>query len=78
MVGESLTPNTLEHKEDNLTPLSLLYLPSDVMEALQSVITSGELDLNELDPDQVNMPKIWVPMEAIELIGQANSAAVED
>lgn len=71
-------PNTSEHREDNPTPLSLLSLPSDVREALQSVITSGELDLGELDLDQVNMPEIGVPGEATEKIQQANSIATED
>lgn len=35
-------------------------------EALQSVIASGELDLDEIDPDQVIMPETWILVEAIE------------
>lgn len=60
--------NTSKHREDNLAPLSLLSLPGDVREALQLVIASGELDLSELDPDQVNIPKTWVLGEAVEQI----------
>ncbi len=63
-VGECSTPNTSEHREDNLAPLSLLSLPGDVREALQSVIASGELDLDELDPDQVNMLETWVLVDS--------------
>lgn len=36
------------------------------MEALQLVITSEELDLDELDPDLVNMLETWVPVNARE------------
>lgn len=77
-VEECSTPNTLGYREDNLAPLSLLSLPGDVREALQSVIMSGELDLDELDPDYLNMPKTWVPMDTTEQIRQPNSIAGED
>lgn len=77
-VGECSTPNTLEHREDNLTPLSLLSLPGDIREALQSVIVSKELDLDEIDPDQVIMPKTWILVDPIEQIGKAYSITAED
>lgn len=48
------------------------------MEALQSVIVSGELDLNELDPNQVNMPETWILVNVGEQIKQDNSAIPED
>lgn len=60
-IGECSTPNISEHREDNPTSLSLLSLLGDVREALQSVIASGELNLDEIDPDQVIMPESWVP-----------------
>lgn len=68
-VGECSTPSTLEHREDNLALISLLSLLGDVKEALQLVIVSGELDLDELDPNQVNMPGTWVPVDAVKQIG---------
>lgn len=77
-VRESSTPNTLEHKEDNIAPLSLLSLPGEIMEALQPVIVSRELNLDELDPDQVNIPETWVPIDVKEQIKRANSVTTED
>lgn len=77
-VGECSAPNTSEHREDNPTLLSLLSLPGDVREALQSVIMSGELDLDEIDPDQVIMPEAWIPVDAAEQIGKDNSATTEN
>lgn len=66
-------PHLSEHTEDNPTPLSLLSLPGDVREALQLVIASGELDLDEINPDQVILPDIWIPVNAPEQIKKANS-----
>lgn len=78
-VGECSAPHLSEHREDNPTPLSLLSLPGHVREALQSVIASGELDLDEIDPDQVILPDTWIPVNAPEQIGKANSTtAVAD
>lgn len=77
-VRECSAPNTSEHREDNLNPLSLLSLPGVVREAFQSMITSGELDLDEIDPDQVIMSETWIPMDTTEQIGKANPTAVED
>lgn len=77
-VGECSVPYTSEYREDNLAPISLLSLLGDVKKVLQSVITSGELDLDELNPDKVNMPETWVPVDAIEQIGLANSVATEE
>lgn len=65
-VRECPAPNTLEHMEDNLTPLSLLSFPDNIRKALQSVISSGELDLDEIDPDQVIMLETWIPVDAVE------------
>lgn len=48
------------------------------MEALWLVIANGELDLDELNPDQINMPEMWVPVDAKEQIRQANLAIAED
>lgn len=65
-VRECSNPSTSKHMEDNLAPLSLLSLLNDVMKALQAAIIRGELDLDELDPNQVHMPETWVPREAVE------------
>lgn len=77
-VGESLTPNTSKHKEDNIAPLSLLSLPGGIIEVLQLVMMRGELDLDKLDPNQVNMLETWVLVETREQIRLANSAEAED
>lgn len=77
-VRECSSPSTSEHKEDNLAPLNLVSLPSDVKEGLQSVIMSEDLDLDELDPDQVNMSEAWEPMEVVKQIWRTNFMAVED
>lgn len=77
-VGESSNPNRSEFREENTSPLSLLSLPGDVKEALQSVIASGELDLSEVDLSQVSMPEAWVLVDACEQIRLANGAAPED
>lgn len=63
-VRECLSLDTLEQREDDTSPLSLLSLPGNVREALQLVIASGELDLSEVELNQVNMPEAWVPVEA--------------
>lgn len=77
-VRKSLIPNTLEHKDDNPTPLSLLSIPGDIMKVLQSIIVIGELDIDKLDPNQVNMLETWVPIDNKEQIRCANLAIVED
>lgn len=48
-ISESSTPATSKNREDNLISLSLLSLPCDVKEALQQLISNGELDVNEID-----------------------------
>lgn len=45
---------------------------------LQSIIASGDLDLNKLGPNQVNMPETWVPIDIRKHIKLANPAVVED
>lgn len=77
-VGECLTLNTSEHREDNATLLSLFSLLGNVREVLQSVIVSGELDLDETYPNRVIMLETWAPIDAVEQIRKANSIAVED